>query len=312
MSGPGGQVRHMARREAEARGRCCCCCGVPRHLRLEQRIRLGPGNIKHFLHSSSLLLAVISRLPVAWTPHYVGREQSCHHSLTRKAGPAVPASWPGDSRVRGLLGTGSGEAGGEGSGRGRAGTRRRWRWAGSGANWWAGQSSEIRAVSAQWPRGAGGRVWAWIVSRPLVWFARIPAEKMKYYRHKLIRLDGGVLAELNSSVRSFRLTFLTSSSDDVTGPLATLPGPGVLTFLGSGSSPAFLARSLRAAAKVDMEDDGDGDGPRTPGAGLPGDGDDGTDWGARERSEIKEIKVSIPNSYERRRTHNNFTSCCES
>ena len=90
-------------------------------------------------------------------------------------------------------------------------------------------------------------------------------------------------AQLNSyTVRSFRLTFLTSSSDDVTGA-----GPGVLTFLGSpGSSPAFLARSLRAAAKVDM-DEGDGDGPRTPGAGLPGDGDDGTDWGARERSEKK-------------------------
>lgn len=96
----------------------------------------------------------------------------------------------------------------------------------------------------------------------------------------------------------------------MTGPL---PGPGVLTFLGSGSSPAFLARSLRAAAKVDMEE-GDGEGPRTPGAGLPGDGDDGTDCAARERSEIKEIKVSIPNSYERERggdtTHNNFTSRC--
>lgn len=70
--------------------------------------------------------------------------------------------------------------------------------------------------------------------------------------------------------------FLTSSRDDVTGPMAPLGGPGVLTFLGSGSSPAFLARSLSAAAKVDMEEEG-GEGPSTPGAGLPGEGEDGTD-----------------------------------
>ena len=93
---------------------------------------------------------------------------------------------------------------------------------------------------------------------------------------------------LATQQRSFRLTFLTSSSDEVT---AGAPGPGVLTFLCIGSSPAFLARSLRAAAKVDMEAEGEG-------AGLPGDGDEGTDCDARERSEIKEIKVSIPNSYE--------------
>ena len=49
-----------------------------------------------------------------------------------------------------------------------------------------------------------------------------------------------------------------------------------MTFLGSGSSPAFLARSLSAAAKVDMEEAG-GEGPSPPGAGLPGEGEDGTD-----------------------------------
>ena len=100
-------------------------------------------------------------------------------------------------------------------------------------------------------------------------FARIPAEKMKYYRHKVISAWWRVGS-------SPCLTFLTSSRDDVTGPMAPLGGPGVLTFLGPGSSPAFLARSLSAAAKVDMEEAG-GEGPSPPGAGLPGEGEDGTD-----------------------------------
>ena len=71
-----------------------------------------------------------------------------------------------------------------------------------------------------------------------------------------------------------------------------------MTFLGSGSSPAFLARSLSAAAKVDMGEGG-GEGPSTPGAGPPGEGEDGADGALRaERSEIKGMKGSIPNSYE--------------
>ena len=76
----------------------------------------------------------------------------------------------------------------------------------------------------------------------------------------------------------------------MTGPMPPLGGPGVLTFLWSGSSPAFLARSLSAAAKVDMEEAG-GEGPSPPGAGLPGEGEDGTDWALTlERSEIKRNK----------------------
>ena len=41
-----------------------------------------------------------------------------------------------------------------------------------------------------------------------------------------------------------------------------------MTFLGSGSSPAFLARSLSAAAKVDMEEAGGEQ--RSPGNGNGG------------------------------------------
>ena len=218
-------------------------------------------------------------------------------SLTRKlrAVPVFLATWPGDSRGWGrLLGRGSGEAwGGPGgdqcdqAGRGMGGTRQRERWAGREPGRWAWRSSWSRAGPALWP---GERVWAWIVSLP-TWCDRNPGEKMKYYPHKMIRLCGVLAA----------LTFLTSSRDDVTGP--ALLTPGVITFLPSGSpgpgSPAFLAKSLRAAAKVDLELVG-GEEPGSP-PGLPGEGEDGTDWGLTlERSEIKEIKVSIPSSYEER------------
>ena len=80
--------------------------------------------------------------------------------------------------------------------------------------------------------------------------------------------------------RVLALTFRTSSSDDVTPPGPLGVGPGVLTFLASpgSGSPAFLARSLRAAAKVDMEE---------VVTGRPGDGDEGTDCGRTlERSEM--------------------------
>ena len=97
------------------------------------------------------------------------------------------------------------------------------------------------------------------------------------------------------------ITFLTSSREDVTvlAPLET-GGAGPLTCLclGSTGSTAFLARSRRAAAKVDLLLEGAGDTDRWGvwagggGPGRPGDGDDGTDWGRTplERSEM-EIKV---------------------
>jgi len=82
--------------------------------------------------------------------------------------------------------------------------------------------------------------------------------------------------------------FLTSSREDVTvlAPLETgAGGPLTCLCLGSTGSTAFLARSRRAAAKVDLLLEGAGDTDRWGvwagggGPGRPGDGDDGTDWG---------------------------------
>ena len=98
---------------------------------------------------------------------------------TQKADPAVQASGPGDSQGPGLQGRGLEEEEDGRAGPGKAGTPRRSTWVGSATSWWAGPSSSTPA----WPAllRAGGTAWAWIVSL-LVWCARIPAARMKYYR----------------------------------------------------------------------------------------------------------------------------------